>query len=1351
MKKLGAIPLSPDILGKSNIGLWAFELDEGQPPRMYVDDTMLGLIGLTEQKSPEETYHAWYDHIDPNHLDEVAASVEKMTAGTHAEVQYPWYHPDGRTVIVRCGGVRNFSYTKGIRIEGCHQDVTAVMHYQKNNTEEWQGIQSFFNLLLGEYVSAYYVNLKDYSMIVYHRTQKLHEEFDGIDNYLESVQIYINERVHPDDRAAMLDAVSPDSIRKKLAETSTYHLLMRDISNGESRWFLFRVSKGFDDDHAVFTFRDITSTRKEQEDKRKLQNIFNEFGAEYEFIIYANADTKNGDIFHLRAGDHIHTRLFADNIFERFADILKSAVCQEDLPSVLKHFTEENIRKQLSESSSFTVPFRMQKEGKTLYYSAVFRRAADENGMMCFVTGIKNIDEETRRDLAEKEQLQHNMEIIGGLTSEYTALYRVNLDTGTYVNYAISDRLKDTQDLFSRFTTFKELYLAFIYSSVHPDDHKQLLRFADMEYVRKVFSHRKSVTLLFRRNYNGKYLWTEQIMVKFADIDEEPSAVAIGFIEKDADVRARKEAELEKEKRTRILDAIGDAYLAIYQVNFKTDTVIPFKVTPSVPSEFARENVSYTELTQQWIETTVHPDDRETMRNLTSPAFLKKRFSEKKSFYAIFRTMVNGNMEYHELRVIRSEDFEKSGAVVVGFMNRDEDIKQTIQLKKKVEEGEELSIILQAMAEDFECLLHVDFDTGKEDHYRHSEPFTKAIPNWLDETDYRRRVAIFAERIVIADDREYFMQAADPDVVSGRIKDGDPYYIKYRINLDGKETWFETKFLHHSVHVGHNCALVGFRNIDAVYRAEMEQQEHLKQALEMAKSASRAKTTFLNSMSHDIRTPMNAIIGYTGLVAAHLDSPELVRDYLSKITQSSDHLLSLINDVLDMSRIESGKMVLNDKEENISDIIHTLRNIVQADVHAKNLDFFVDCENIMHEYIFCDKLRLNQVLLNVLSNAIKYTPAGGTITLNVREAPSSDTGYSTYTIVIKDNGIGMSEEFLKTIFDPFTRVSSSTVSGIQGTGLGMAITKSIIEMMNGRIDIHSRENEGTEVILNFDFEQVNSPQEELSYLSSLKGMRSIVVDDNTDTCEHAAKMLRDIGMRSEWCTSGQEVIVRTKEALKNNDLFKVYIIDWVMPDVNGLETTRRLRKIIGNEAPIIIITAYEWGDIEKEARDAGVSGFVSKPLFPSDLRRILKTCCSEETTPAPEKEVEYHFEGKKILLVEDNEMNREIAEDILTENAFVVDTAEDGSIAVEKMKQAAPGTYDLILMDIQMPILDGYEATRAIRALDLEYAKTIPIIAMTANAFEEDRLKALDAGMNEHIPKPVDVKKLKETIARFIV
>lgn len=541
--------------------------------------------------------------------------------------------------------------------------------------------------------------------------------------------------------------------------------------------------------------------------------------------------------------------------------------------------------------------------------------------------------------------------------------------------------------------------------------------------------------------------------------------------------------------------------------------------------------------------------------------------------------------------------------------------------------------------------------------------------------------------------------------------------------------------------------------LEAKNRELAESQKALSDALNAAEHANRAKTQFLNNMSHDIRTPMNAIIGFTALAASHIDNKEQVQDYLGKISVSSQHLLSLINDVLDMSRIESGKVTIDEGTVHLPDVIHDIRTIIQSGITAKQLDLFIDTQDVMHEDIVTDKLRLNQVLLNILGNAIKFTPAGGTISFRVIEKPSQAADMANFEFRIKDNGIGMSEEFQGKVFDAFTREKTSTISGIQGTGLGMAITKNIVDMMGGTITLHSAVGKGSEFIVELPC-KIRELSAKFDPLPHLQGLRALVADDDTNTCLSVCSMLREIGMRPDWTNYGKEAVIRAKEALSQADEFSVYIIDWMMPDQNGIETVRQIRSMIGSNTPIIILTAYDWADIEKESKEAGVTAFCSKPLFMSELRNLLAQpfVAAQEVNSEPEvQEEKVNFSGKRVLLAEDNEMNQMIAESILTEFGFSVEIAGDGTEAVDMMKKAPAGYYDIILMDIQMPKMNGYEAAKQIRAFEDEQKAGIPIVAVTANAFEEDRQIALDAGMNGHLAKPYDIPAIIEMLKNLLI
>ena len=579
-----------------------------------------------------------------------------------------------------------------------------------------------------------------------------------------------------------------------------------------------------------------------------------------------------------------------------------------------------------------------------------------------------------------------------------------------------------------------------------------------------------------------------------------------------------------------------------------------------------------------------------------------------------------------------------------------------------------------------------------------------------------------------------------------QVNEQQEWDFEYVHQKTGEQRWFHIIAMGSEVNGKKKYILVmSDRTVDK------KMNQALYEAVRAAETANRAKSTFLSNMSHDIRTPMNAVIGFTTLAVSNIDNKEKVRDYLGKILSSSNHLLSLINDVLDMSRIESGKIHLEETEVSLSDMLHDLKTIISGHIYAKQLELYMDAMDVTDEDVYCDKTRLNQVLLNLLSNAIKFTPAGGTVSVRVRQLAGAVRGCGQYEFRVKDNGIGMSQEFAKKIFEPFERERTSTVSRIQGTGLGMAITKNIVDMMGGTIEVQTAQGKGSEFIIRVPM-RAQAEHRPVEKITELEGLKALVVDDDFNTCDSVTKMLVKVGMRAEWTLSGKEAVLRARQSIEMSDAYHAYIIDWRLPDMNGIEVTRQIRSL-NNDTPIIILTAYDWSDIEVEAKAAGVTAFCSKPMFISDLRETLMNAIGQTQTDAaqellPEKNT--NFKGRHILLVEDNELNREIAQEILCEYGFRVDTAENGAVAVEKVSTAAPGSYDLVLMDVQMPVMDGYTATRQIRALDDPALAKIPILAMTANAFDEDRRNALESGMTGFLSKPIVIGDLVQELRKIL-
>ncbi len=673
---------------------------------------------------------------------------------------------------------------------------------------------------------------------------------------------------------------------------------------------------------------------------------------------------------------------------------------------------------------------------------------------------------------------------------------------------------------------------------------------------------------------------------------------------------------------------------------------------------------------------------------------------------------------------------------------------QKLQEKRNERRHKEL---VQALSIDYNLVCFFDLDTGTGVPIQNREHEGGAFSTIFNgDISYTESMEYYIQEFVYQDDRKMLLQASSIDKLKIELERQKQYYVNYRMMGKGNEIiYYQMKAVRAGTE-GENFGIVlGFRSVDGETRREMEKKTLLENALQQANRASKAKSVFLSNMSHDIRTPMNAIVGFTALATAHIDQKDQVEEYLKKIMTSGNHLLSLINDVLDMSRIESGRMHLDEKPCQLPDILHGLRNILQADVHAKQIELYIDAVDVLDEEIYCDKLRLNQVLLNLLSNAVKYTGAGGIVSLRITEKAGAPEGYAHYEFTIKDTGIGMSEEFVSHIFEPFEREKNSTISGIQGTGLGMAITKNIVDMMNGTIEVKSEQDVGTEVIVSFTF-RIHSGSKEPQDIPRLKNCRALVVDDDFNTCDSVSYMLGQIGMRAEWTLSGKEAVLRTRQAVTRGDHYYVYIVDWLLPDMNGIEVTRRIRKETGEDVPIIVLTAYDWSDIEDEAKEAGVTAFCSKPLFLSELRSCLHSIIDKgEQEEKETRELVKHHTGR-ILLAEDNELNQEIAAAILGDAGFCTEIAGNGQIAVEMLKKSKPGYYQLVLMDVQMPEMDGYQATRTIRKLENKELASIPILAMTANAFEEDKQEALKCGMNGHLAKPIDIEVLFETLNKIL-
>ncbi len=828
--------------------------------------------------------------------------------------------------------------------------------------------------------------------------------------------------------------------------------------------------------------------------------------------------------------------------------------------------------------------------------------------------------------------------IFDALADAYTNVLLIDADASLIrvlkMNGYVNALFNKSWDAFYDFDDIKNQYVR---QRVHPKDQEMMDRALSLETITEKIASDK----VYKGNYlvqeNGEPHYYQFKFVKLPNI----KYIIGGFQNTDEIVENEIAQRKQQEEQLAIFDILSRNYRNVYRANINDGTAKILKVAGDYDMQEIQRLKDrvfpYESVLSHWIEKRVHEEDKERLRQQLGVANLRKVLSVQEEYTGTYRSMDGGKMHHYQFYVAKMDN---EGNVIAGFQFIDDIIQKHLAQEREKQEKEEAYQrelkkqlqVINALGSEYKSLYLIDSEKNTWSIFKTDG--SMLIQNALDRAsvsdNYDEAIRIYIKSFVAEEDREYFLKHANLKSLLAETPEVGIYSLNYdRIVGDGQQHW-QANTAKFTADDGKVYLVIGFRDVHDIVEKQISQENALRDALLLANRASRAKTTFLSNMSHDIRTPMNAIIGFTSLAQMHLDQKELVADYLAKIETSSAHLLSLINDVLDMSRIESGSVKLDEKPVHVPKLLRDLSSMIQGLADSRQQNLHIDIRNVQNEDIIIDKLRLNQVLLNVISNAIKFTPVGGDIIIRLSERPCLRKGYATFEFTVRDNGIGMSEQFVGRVFDTFAREHSSTVSGIQGTGLGMAITKNIVEMMGGQITVESHEGEGTQFNITLDVKLAGHSQQG--------------------------------GSAPE------------RDAVSDPD-----------QDINTAQT---------------------------------VSG----------------------------KRPSHDHRGKRILLVEDNELNREIATAILGEEGLAVDCAEDGIEAVNIISQAPEDQYDLIFMDIQMPKMDGYTATREIRTLRNNRKANIPIIAMTANAFDEDRKKALEAGMNGHISKPVSMDVIVRTL-----
>ena len=874
---------------------------------------------------------------------------------------------------------------------------------------------------------------------------------------------------------------------------------------------------------------------------------------------------------------------------------------------------------------------------------------------------------------------------------------------------------------------------------LHPEDKDRVMTLLLETVADKTNTTKFSVEYRLKLQ-NGPYQWFRASAEVIRRLDGTASRIT-GII---YNIEEEKQSRMQAQRAAAFHRAFTNANLCEYYVNLEQNTFDTFKVEASLMTAF-EQSQTWDGLVRFFVDNYVVEQDKQKVTEFYDRAYITEKLKGLETeLRQECRIVLNGEERWVSNVVMRGE-IEDSEYAMIFLRDITESKAETARRMQMASDNASMDLLIKSMVRLLDRFVVCDLEN---DRYRFYNLQGEMI--YAPTGTYHDFVEQVAVRYKTLEPLAAIDALFSPENIRKNLQgENDIYKFEY-CSIDENTykiasfiplEWDGTKLVK---------ALLASMDVSQEKKAEIESHKALKDAYRAAENASRAKTEFLSNMSHDIRTPMNAIVGLTAIAGANIESQDRVVECLGKITKSSRHLLGLINEVLDMARIESGRMSLAEEDFSLPELVDNLLTLTKPAIDEHHHQLEVHVEHIEHEAVCGDSLRIQQVFVNLMSNAIKYTPDGGSITFSIKEKPNGFSELGCYEFSIADNGIGMTPEFQKIMFEPFSRADDHRTTKVQGTGLGMAITRNIVNLMNGDIQVESAPNKGTKITVTVYLKLQEDEKEQEKELFDLP---VLVVDDDQTCCESTVETLREIGIAGEWVLTGKEAVERCYARHETNSDYFAVILDWKMPEMDGIETARRIRECVGQDVTIIILTSFEFSEIEEEARAAGVDAFMAKPLFRSRLTATLR----QFTSGKKEKDARNYLEdfaktdytGKRLLLVEDNDLNREIATEILGMTGVTVETAENGKIAVEKVAAAPENWYRLVLMDIQMPVMNGYEATAAIRSLPGSRGK-VPIIAMTANAFAEDVQLAKNTGMNEHIAKPLDLNKLNDVLKQWL-
>lgn len=967
------------------------------------------------------------------------------------------------------------------------------------------------------------------------------------------------------------------------------------------------------------------------------------------------------------------------------------------------------------------------------------------------------------------KMLDERMSIIQSLSEIYTSVYYIDLENNHFREIS---SIPDVYSNIGEEGDAQERLNYFCHNMVTPEFTDELLEFVNLSTLKDRLKDKKIISKQFcclikvSEENDGDSEWAQCSFIKVSSESGSTLTHVIFATQSIYDVKLKeletkkklkdaleevKKSNIELQKEMAVSGALSQEYHSLFTIDAKTGKISLYR-TDGIGMNYKQlselmESYDYEEVFSDYIDNYIVPEDRERIRNSMGLDNLYECVPDVGLYKLGYKRKMDGIVSYYEMNIAKMTDEHGDITFILGMHDVDKEMRRQLKQTREMEKQRE---IIEGLGSEYYSILLVDPDIDTVSTYRAEGEDGKAIANYFSRHNncWSKGIQSYANELLSERSRDEFIEKLSLEHIR---KGGNDYSLTYEKLTKKGIIYLQVRVSFVRENDGGVVAVIGTRNVDDLIKKERQQEMALQAAYDAAEAANKAKTDFLSNMSHDIRTPMNGIIGMTAIAAAHIDDKERVKDSLQKITQASKHLLSLINEVLDMSKIESGKVKLIEEEFNLSDLVDNLLTMTNAQIEEHHHELCVNISGVKHEAVIGDSLRIQKVFTNLMGNAVKYTPDGGKIRLSISEKPSSQAKIGCYEFIFEDNGIGMSEDFIKKIFEPFARATDSNVNNIQGTGLGMPISRNIVRMMGGDIKVESKLGVGSRFTVTIYLKLQDTKD---LYNEKFIDLDVLVADDDSLSLESCCNMLEDLGMKADGVTTGKQALEQVVLHNKQEKQYFACIIDWKMPDMDGIATTRAIRNAVGEDVPIIIISAYNWSDIEQEAREAGANAFISKPLFRSRLASTFNKILGEDGNENSEvtlKSLEnMDFSNRRVLLVEDNELNAEIATVILEMTGLKVEHVSDGTEAVDRMSESSDGYYDIIFMDIQMPKMNGYDATRAIRSMERNYCKKIPIIAMTANAFAEDVQAAKTVGMNEHIAKPLDMDRLAKTLNRWL-